>query len=342
MTTKLSDTQTQIDRLKELVAKSTTILVLQPDSPDGDSMWTALGLEEILSDLDKQVVMFSYREAEPYLRVYEGWDRVGQNFPKAFDFTILVDTGSPSLIKSTLEHHQAKLLTKPVVVIDHHTSRQPFGFDTTDVVFEAVATAEQVTAIALEAGWDINQTAAYKLTAAILSDSLNLTTSGTTAHTVQMVAELTARGANLGEINRLRRQSSALSADQVHLKGQLLSSIEYLADGRLAIAQIPPQIVADNLEKFEPYNMIISEMQWTQGVELVAVFKNYGTKINVPMRSVYGVAGPMAELMGGGGHPNAGAYRCDTTDFEAEKAKLVAAFAEFKPKLSPEANDAVS
>jgi nanoRNase/pAp phosphatase (c-di-AMP/oligoRNAs hydrolase) len=338
MTTQLSASKIQIDRLKELVAASTTILVLQPDSPDGDSMWTALGLEEILSDLDKQVVMYSYREAEPYLRVYEGWDRVGQDFPKAFDFTIVVDTGSPALIKSTLEHHQAKLLSKPVVVIDHHTSRHPFGFDTIDVVFEAVATAEQVTAIAMDAGWAINEQAAYKLTAAILSDSLNLTTSGTTAHTVQMVAELTKLGANLGEINRIRRQASALTAEQVHLKGKLLSSIEYLADGRLAVAEIPPLTVSDNLEKFEPYNMIISEMQWTKGVELVAVFKNYGTKINVPMRSVYGVAGPMAEIMGGGGHPNAGAYRCDSTDFEAEKNKLATAFVTYKQ----ETPDAIS
>ncbi len=334
MTTNLSDVTIQIDRLKELVDGSTTILVLQPDSPDGDSMWTALGLEEILSDLGKQVVMYSYKEAEPYLRVYEGWDRVGQDFPRAFDFTILVDTGSPSLIKSTLEHHQAKLLTKPVVIIDHHASRQPFGFDTIDIVFEAVATAEQVTAIALEAGWDINEPAAYKLTAAILSDSLNLTTSGTTSQTVQMVAELTKRGANLGEINRIRRESSALTSEQVHLKGQLLSSVEYLCNGRLAVAQIPPLVVAGNTEKFEPYNMIISEMQWTQDVELVAVFKDYGTKINVPMRSVYGLAGPMAEKMGGGGHPNAGAYRCDTVDYEAEKLKLVEAFLAYKQETT--------
>jgi nanoRNase/pAp phosphatase (c-di-AMP/oligoRNAs hydrolase) len=221
-------------------------------------------------------------------------------------------------------------MAKPMVVIDHHASRQDFGFETVDIIQEAVATGEQVARIAVELGWEINQQAAYKLTAAILSDSLNLTTSGTTTVTVETVAELLRRGASLWEINRLRRESSALTPDQVHLKGLLLSSVQYLCDGRLAVAEIPPQVVADNKDKFEPYNMIISEMQWTKDVELVAVFKNYGTKVNVPMRSTKGLAGPMAERMGGGGHPNAGAYRTESLDIEAETEKLALAFVKFK------------
>jgi nanoRNase/pAp phosphatase (c-di-AMP/oligoRNAs hydrolase) len=57
-------------------------------------------------------------------------------------------------------------------------------------------------------------------------------------------------------------------------------------------------------------------------VELVAVFKNYGTKINVPMRSTTGAAGPVAELLDGGGHPNAAAYRCKTANV-GEEIKLL-------------------
>lgn len=326
MTALATTTSGNVQIFLDLVGTSKTILILQPDSPDGDSMWSALGLEEILGELGKAVLMYSYKEAEPYLRVYEGWDRVSQDMPSQFDLVIIVDAGSPALIKSALEHHRSLITSRPVVVIDHHVARVDFGFTTIDIVQEAVATGEQVAAIALDAGWTINQSAAYKLSAAILSDSLNLTTSGTTTHSVRMLAELLERGANLGEINRIRRQSSALTPDQVKLKGTLLLSIEYLCDGKLAVAEIPPAVVHDNLDKFEPYNMIISEMQWTKGVELVAVFKNYGTKINVPMRSVTGIAGPMAERMGGGGHPNAGAYRTPTTDYAMERDRLVTAF----------------
>jgi phosphoesterase RecJ-like protein len=319
--------------LAQAIEAAHTILILQPDSPDGDSLGSGLGLEEILGDLGKQVVMYSYKEPEPYLHMNEGWDRVSQNFPKAFDLTILVDTGSPSLIKATLEHHFAALTAKPFIIIDHHTSRQPFGFEVIEIVDESVAAAELITQIAIDQKWAINPAAAAKLASAILSDSLNLTTSGTTAHSVQMLAELTARGANLHELYKAKREVSALSQDLLHLKGKLLESVEFYVDGTLAVAEITPDMVAKYKDIAEPYTLILSEMQWTKGVELVAVFKNYGSKINVPLRSTVEAAQPIAEHFGGGGHPNAAAYRTKTLNVREEIKELVTTFAEYKRNM---------
>jgi phosphoesterase RecJ-like protein len=316
--------------LQKLVHDAKTILILQPDSPDGDSIGSALGLEEILGDLGKTVYMYSYKEPEPYLRVLEGWDRVSQTMPKQFDLTILVDTGSPALIKTALEHHFAALTAKSFVVIDHHVSRQEFGFKVTEFVEEAVAASELITQIALDLKWPINPQAAAKLTSALLSDSLGLTTSGTTAHSVAMLAELTARGANLHELYKAKREATALTPDLLHLKGKLLQSVEFLADSRLAVAEVTPDMVAKYKDIAEPYTLILSEMQWAKDVELVAVFKNYGTKINVPLRSTIGAAGPIAEIFGGGGHPNAGAYRTKSLNVPEEIKLLEKTFTDYK------------
>jgi bifunctional oligoribonuclease and PAP phosphatase NrnA len=321
-----------LNHLNHLIKAAHTILLLQPDSPDGDSIGSALGLEEILGDLGKEVVMFSYREPEPYLRTLEGWDRVSQNFPKAFDLTILVDTGAPALIKSALEHHFTPLTAKSFLIIDHHVSRQPFGFEVTEYVAEAVAAAEYITQIALDLNWPINPAAAAKLASAILSDSLGLTTSGTTAHSVQMLAELTARGANLHELYKAKKEASALSQDLLHLKGKLLQSVEFHCDGALAIAEISPDMVAKYKDIAEPYTLILNEMQWTKGVELVAVFKNYGTKINVPLRSTVEAAAPIADIFGGGGHPNAAAYRTKSLNIREEIKLLVKTFTDYKQR----------
>jgi phosphoesterase RecJ-like protein len=318
----------------KLIASASTILVLQPDSPDGDSFGSALALEEIFGDLGKTVVMYSYREPEPYLRIHDGWDRVAQELPKHFDLTVLVDTGSPRLMKSTLEHHSTELFAKPMIVIDHHTSRQPFGFPTIDIIDESVATAELIMQLALDLEWPVNASAAMKLATALLSDSLGLTTSGTTHHSVLMYAEMIQRGANPSELNRIHREVSALMPEQIHLKGKLLASIEYVADGELAIAEISPDVVAENKDKFEPYNMIIGDMQWTKGVKLAAVFKNYGTKINVPLRSTDGSAVKIANCFAGGGHPNASAYRTTSTDIAREKAKLISAYETYRKETS--------
>lgn len=316
--------------LQKFIDAAGSILILQPDSPDGDSLGTALGLEEILGDLGKKVVMYSYKQPEPYLRWLEGWDRVIQDMPKKFDAVILVDTGAPALIKSAIEHHFTALTSKPFAIIDHHTSRQNFGFDIElEIVEEAVATAELVTRMAQALDWPINERAAAKLASAILADSLGLTTSGTTAASVVAMAELTKRGANLYELHKSKREATAILPELLHLKGKLLQSVEFHVDGRLAIAEINPDTVARYKDISEPYTLILNEMQWTKGVELVAVFKNYGGKINVPLRSTTGAAGPMAEKFGGGGHPNAGAYRCKSPDVRAEIDLLIKTYQDY-------------
>ncbi|HEY6736702.1 MAG TPA: DHH family phosphoesterase [Candidatus Saccharimonadia bacterium] len=317
-------------QLSTIVETAGTVLILQPDSPDGDSLGSALALEEILGDLGKTVVMYSYKEPEPYLRALEGWDRVSQNLPKAFDAVVLVDTGSPALIKSALEHHFAALTAKPFAVIDHHVSRQDFGFKlAAEIVEEAVATGELITRLAGQLGWPINDRAANKLASALLADSLGLTTSGTTAASVEALAELTRRGANLYELYKSKREASALTPELLHLKGRLLESVRFELDGRLAIAEINPDTVARFKDIAEPYTLILGEMQWTKGVELVAVFKNYGTKINVPLRSTTQAAGPVAEMLGGGGHPNAAAYRCKSPDIRAEIDLLIKTYQDY-------------
>jgi phosphoesterase RecJ-like protein len=318
-----------ITALGQAISSANSILILQPDSPDGDSLGSALGLEEILGDLSKTVYLYAYKEPEPYLRWLEGWDRVSDTLPKQFDLTILVDTGSPALIKSALERHFTELTAKPFFVIDHHTSRQPFGFAVTEIVEEAVATAELITRLAVQLKWPLNERAAAKLASAILADSLGLTTSGTTAASVEAMAELTRRGANLHDLYRQKREATALSSDLLHLKGKLLQSVEFQVDGRLAVAEINPDIVARYKDIAEPYTLILNEMQWTKGVELVAVFKNYGTKINVPLRSNTGAAGPVAELLGGGGHPNAAAYRCKSPQLRAEIDLLIKTYQDY-------------
>ena len=321
--TTLSSKYTQ---LGQAVTAANTILILQPDSPDGDSLGSALGLEEIFGELGKQTFLYSYKEPENYLRTQEGWDRVSQNLPKHFDLTVLVDTGSPALIKAALEHHHTALTSKPFFIIDHHVSRLDFGFTVTEIVEPGAAAAEVITRICLELGWSINQAAASKLATAILSDSLGLTTPDSTADTLDALTHLVRRGANLYDLYTVKRESSALSAELLRLKGELITSIKFYADGRLAVLEIPPAMVAQYKDVAEPYTLVINDMQWTKGVELAAVFKNYGTKINVPLRSKTGLAAPIAEKFGGGGHPNAAAYRTKTTDVAAEINQLVEAF----------------
>jgi phosphoesterase RecJ-like protein len=316
--------------LRDAVTAAGTILVLQPDNPDSDSLGCALALEEILGDLGKQVVMYSYKEPDVYLHGFEGWDRVTQKLPRAFDLTILVDVGAPGLIKSVLAHHAGELAAKPVFVIDHHVGRGEFGFATTDIVEPAAAAAEIITQICLDLDWPINDRAAVKLAAALLADSLGLTTPDTTARTVEMLAELVRRGADLFQLNKSRREATALTPQLLRLKGKLLESVVYHEENQIAVAVIEPDTIQQFHDQYDPTALIMNDMQWVKGVELVAVFKNYGGKLNVRLRSATGLAGPIAELLGGGGHSGAAAYRCASPIVSQEIKLLIDTFNEYK------------
>lgn len=315
------------EEIKELVDNAETILILQPDNPDGDSMGSALGLEELLGDLGKKPIMFSYKPSEPYLRLNEGWDRVSQTFPKAFDLTILVDTASPSLLVNTLEKHGAELSKQPAIVIDHHKSRSELGFVTHELIDpQAASTGEQIVQLAEALEWPINKQAATKLAAAIISDSLNLTIAMTGYGTVAALASCVKAGANLSDMNTRKREANALTPELLTLKAKLLATVEYAFDGRLAIATIDAQTMSDYIEIHDPCDLIIWEMQWVKGVEVAAVFKHYKTKIKCSMRAKRPIAGELAKAFDGGGHDRAAAFRAEGTDMETAVMKFKEAF----------------
>ena len=61
---------------QELVEAANKIVVIQAENPDGDSLGSALALEDILGDMDKQVSLYCPVDIPKYLRFAKGWDRV--------------------------------------------------------------------------------------------------------------------------------------------------------------------------------------------------------------------------------------------------------------------------
>ena len=83
---------------KTLVDEAKHITVIQAENPDGDSLGTALALEEILSDLGKTVQLHCPVEIPKYLRYINGWDRVTFEFDTKADLYIIVDTTAEVLL----------------------------------------------------------------------------------------------------------------------------------------------------------------------------------------------------------------------------------------------------
>ena len=125
---------------QKLINQACKIIVIQAENPDGDSLGSALALEEILSVLGKEVKLYCPVEIPKYLRYIDGWDRVESDFSTDADLAIIVDTTAELLLSKVLETPGARhfLESREVLVIDHHTSAEPtLSFNHTLLLDEA-------------------------------------------------------------------------------------------------------------------------------------------------------------------------------------------------------------
>ena len=298
---------------KQLIEEAKKIIVIQAENPDGDSLGSALSLEEILSDLGKDVSLYCDVDMPKYLHYINGWDRVTQDFDTSADLAIIVDTSSDTLIGKALLIPGARhfLETHPVLVIDHHVEvTSTLSFDHTMLIEEAVSTSQVIYKLAAASGWSINQQAAEDMLAALLSDSLGLSTQNVNAETFMIASKLTELGASPAVIEERRREQMKKSADILKYKGVLIERIEYFLDGKLALIRIPWEEIQQYSDQYNPSVLVLDEMRLVEGVELGVAIKTYPDgKLTGKLRSNKPISAAVAGFFGGGGHPYAAGFR---------------------------------
>lgn len=301
------------DNAKELIDAAHKILVIQAENPDGDSLGSALALEEILGDLGKTVVLYCDVETPKYLRYITGWDRVTQEFDTSADLAIIVDTSSDTLIGKALQIPGARhfLETHPVLVIDHHhETASTLSFDHTLIMEEAGSSTEVIYKIAETHGWKINQQAAEDLLAGLLSDTLGLSTQNVGESAYLVASKLAALGASPATIEERRREFMKKSAEILKYKGILIERIEYYLDGKLAVIRIPWEEIQQYSDQYNPSVLVLDEMRLVEGVEIGVAIKTYPDgKLTGKLRSNLPISTTVAGYFGGGGHKYASGFR---------------------------------
>lgn len=301
------------DNATELINDAKRIVIIQAENPDGDSLGSSLALEEILGDLGKEVTLYCPVEIPKYMRYITGWDRVVGDFDDKADLAIIVDTSADVLITKVLETPGVRhfLESHPVLVIDHHTTKSTLSFEHTALaVEEAVATSEVLYGLATHNNWTINAQAAENMLVAILSDSLGLSTQNVTPASFFVAGKLVELGASPSTIEERRREFMKKSPEILAYKGVLLSRIEYLLGGKLALIHIPWEEIQAYSDQYNPSVLVLDEMRLVEGVELGVAIKTYPDgKITGKLRGNLPIAEEVAGYFGGGGHKYAAGFR---------------------------------
>lgn len=305
------------DKIKELVAEAQKIVIVQADNPDADSLGSALALEHIIGDMGKEPILYGGTDVPGYLRYLDGWDRVQKDLPNQFDLSIIVDADTHTLFGQLEKTGQfAWLKTKPCVVLDHHPSTdKSLDFVAAKVCDDTVSsTGEIIYRLSKELSWAINKSAGECLMTAILGDTQGLANDLTKPSTYRAMAELTELGADRPHLEELRRELSKMPDVIYRYKGVLIEHTEFAADGAIAYVVVPQGEINEFSPLYNPAAVIQGDMLQTNGVKLAIVFKTYDSgRVTAALRANtgYGIAGDLAEKMGGGGHPYASGFKIE-------------------------------
>lgn len=313
--------------LKNLLEDNNTIVIVQADNPDGDSLASSLALEQILHNMGKQPHMYCGVDIPKHLRHLPGWDRVEKDIPHRFDMGIIVDCSSRSLLEIADTSGQlAWLLSKPLVIIDHHDIKPTI--DATLIInqHQAVATGEVIYTLAHELNWPLSHNALTMMASSILSDSLGLMTEATTAQSIRIIADLVEQGVSLPKLEEARRETMRKSKDLTRYKGKLLERIEYHHNDQIASVTIPWEEIEKYSSQYNPSILVLEDMRLTDNVKVAIAFKTYPNgRVTAKIRANFGypIAKKLAEHFGAGGHPYASGFKVTSKPFNNVKTECL-------------------
>lgn len=301
--------------IKNILDNAKSILVIQADNPDGDSLASSLALEQILSEKGKQVVMYCAVSMPSYLKYLKGWDRVTSELPHKFDVSIIVDTSSLTLLEKLVSSGEISwVASKPCIVLDHHAQADNLITFSKTLVNDITcsSTGELIYRLAKQLKWPIDDVSGAFIMTAILSDTQGLTNDLASAETYRCMADLVDHSVDRPNLEEMRRQLSKMDPRIFKYKAELIKRTDLLIDGQLAYVEIPQIEIIEYSPLYNPAPLIQPDMLQTEGVGLAIVVKRYDdgrTTGAIRCNQGFGIASKIAEKLGGGGHPYAAGFK---------------------------------
>lgn len=307
-----------VQTIKDIVDQAHDIVIIQADNPDGDSLGSALALEQILHKLGKSPSLYCGVTVPSYLRYLPGWDRVEDALPKTFDASIIVDASTMTLLeKIQKDEHYQSVVKKPCIVIDHHASVEqeiPFA----EVLInehDKSSAGEVLYGIAKELDWEVSAPAAEAMMTAILGDTQGLSNELTNPDTYRVVAQLVESGADRPDLERRRREFSKMPEVIYKFKADLIHRTQFYLDNRLALVVVNQNEIETYSPLYNPGPLVQNDMLQVDDVAIAIVLKRYDSgKTTAAIRSNTGssIAGELAIHFGGGGHAFAAGFKLES------------------------------
>lgn len=307
----------------DFITENNHISIIQAENPDGDSLGSALALHELL---DNETTLYCPVQIPKYLHYLQGYSLVEENFDFAADGYIIVDTSASLLLQKTLSDPTIlrHLSTKPVLVIDHHSTPADLPFEHQLINQQSPAVAETITKLILDSNLSITPLVAEYLYSGIAADTLGLTSASTTADTFRLVATLIDCGLNIEQLENRRHEFLKKTPRIFSYKADLIKRTEYYLDNNLAIVHIPWEDIKEYSNDYNPGSLILEELRFVEGVKVAIAVKTYPDgKITGKIRTTLPIAEQIAGFFGGGGHAFASGFKTYDSSYQNILTELI-------------------
>ncbi|HOU54807.1 MAG TPA: DHH family phosphoesterase [Myxococcota bacterium] len=281
-----------------------TLLLTTHEGPDADGMGSELALARALRRLGKRVFI---RNADPPARRFQFLNDAGdlvvfrnEDIPlvQEVDLVLLVDTAElrrAGRVGEAIRRRQGATLA-----LDHHAA----GSETLPGLLgpDFSSTGEMVAGLMPTLGLPLTPDLATPLYAAILFDTAQFRFCRNDPGTFRVAAALVEAGADAEAIGK--RLFGSARRDARVLEARILNDAHFECDGRLAWAAVEPRHLQGLQVDRDEIRSLVNLIGDIEGVEVACLFKSGESTLKVSLRSRgrHPVL-PVAEALGGGGHP---------------------------------------
>lgn len=304
--------------LKEIakVIKGASKIALFPHvNMDGDAFGSCVALAHALRELGKECRIFISEEVPENLSFLDSEKILQTNNKddiKDYSLAVLVDCGEMKRIPGREEVFDSFSST---LCIDHHGTTEsccqfnyidPMAAATGQIVFDLIN--ELILMEGKEPSKEAKKEIANAIFAAITTDTGNYQYSNTQKESHEITARLYDWGLEGNKVSVEIYESNRI--ERIRLTAEVLSKVEILAEGKVALAYCSQEMLKTTGAKMEETEWIAGDLRGIRGVEVAIFLKEEGEKaIKCSLRSkaYYDVA-KLATEFGGGGHIRAAGY----------------------------------
>ncbi|AZI43089.1 bifunctional oligoribonuclease/PAP phosphatase NrnA [Deinococcus psychrotolerans] len=292
-------------RYAELVQEAATclkahagpIVILAHIDPDGDALGSCLGLQRALRSLGK--------DAQTYMQV----PRYLTFLPQEGEVLPQLETWPENALAAVLDVDNTDTarvagaditaFEGPVVNIDHHgTNRREATVSVVDPSQAAAAMMVKDVVDALGAAWSAD--IATPLLLGTSTDTGSFRFSNTTPQVLRTAADLVERGAALPWIND---QMARNPPRYYSLLREVLDQMAFSPDGLVVSSHVDEAALKRTGSAWEDVESYVNTIRNADGTELAVMYKDYGERVKVSLRSRGLVSAQnIAVVLGGGGH----------------------------------------